>query len=83
MDCPSDEGQQFKENDTDLYKTHKTTLTSFSPNVSAAFVPDSDHLPLYAGRVQLLHAADVPRPLELLRVDEEDRLLHPWKDLIV
>lgn len=50
---------------------------------SALPVPDGDHFPLYAGRVQLLHAADVPRPLELLRVDEEDRLLHPWKDLVV
>lgn len=46
-------------------------------------VPDGDHFPLYAGRVQLLHAADVPRPLELLWVDEEDRLLHPCKDLVV
>lgn len=46
-------------------------------------IPDGDHLPLYDGGVQLLHAADVPRPLELLWVDEEDGLFDPRKDLVI
>lgn len=46
-------------------------------------LPNSDHLPLGGTRVQLPHAADVPRPLELLRVDEEDGLLDLSKDLIL
>lgn len=54
-------------------------------NLAAArpWVPNGDHLPLCGGRVQLPHAADVPRPLELLRVDEEDGLLDLSKDLVL
>lgn len=44
-------------------------------------IPDGDHLPLSDGRVQLPHATDVLRPLELLRVDEKDRLFDLRKDL--
>lgn len=46
-------------------------------------VPDGDHLPLGDGRVQLPHATDVPRPLELLRVDEKERLLDARKGLVL
>lgn len=46
-------------------------------------VPDGDHLALGDGRVQLPHATDVPRPLELLRVDEKERLLDPGKGLVL
>lgn len=46
-------------------------------------VPDGDHLALCDGRVQLPHATDVPCPLELLRVDEKERLLDPGKGLVL
>lgn len=46
-------------------------------------VPDGDHLPLGDGRVQLPHTTDVPRPLELLRVDEKHRLLDTRKGLVL
>lgn len=46
-------------------------------------LPNGDHLPLGGGRVQLPHAADVPCPLELLGVDEEDGLLDLSKDLVL
>lgn len=46
-------------------------------------VPDGDHLALGDGRVQLPHATDIPRPLELLRVDEKERLLDPGKGLVL
>lgn len=52
------------------------------PEPPLSAVPDGDHFPLYDRRVQLLHATDVSCPLELLWVDEEDRLLHLRKDLI-
>lgn len=38
----------------------------FEPDGCSAWLPDGDHLPLYGGGVQLPHAADVVRPLELL-----------------
>lgn len=57
------------------------TRTSFF--LVPSTIPDGDHLPLNEGRVQLLHAADVPRPLELLGVDEEDRLSDPREDFLV
>lgn len=66
-----------------------TKSAQIAPKVSEwkcsrpVLVPDGDHFPLYDGRVELLHAADVSRPLELLWVDEKDWLLHPRKDLIV
>lgn len=50
---------------------------------AAAVVPDGDHLPLRDRRVQPSHAADVPRPLELLRVDEEERLFDPREGLVL
>lgn len=46
-------------------------------------VPDGDHFSVYDSTVQLLHAADVSRPLELLRIDEENGLLDPRKDLVI
>lgn len=52
-------------------------------NLARQWLPNCDHLPLGGGRVQLPHAADVPCPLELLRVDEEDGLLDLSKDLVL
>lgn len=46
-------------------------------------IPDGDHLPLCDGRVQLPHADDVPRPLELLRVDEKERLFDLREGLVL
>jgi len=70
-----------------LVEESRTVRTRPVPPVTtggpSAAPPDGDHLPLDDGRVQLPHAADVPRPLELLRVDEEDGLLHPREELVV
>lgn len=67
--------------ETDFYRIDETKHVI--PSSAPSMIPDRYHPPLYDGRVQLPHAADVPRPLELLWVDEEDRLLHPRKDLII
>lgn len=79
VDRPSDETAQSE--------TNQRLLTLFL-HVRRFFlvpptIPDGDHLPLNEGRVQLLHAADVPRPLELLGVDEEDGLFDPREDVLV
>lgn len=54
----------------------------YEPVLVVPMIPDGDHLPLCDGRVQLPHATDVLRPLELLRVDEKDRLFDPRKGLV-
>lgn len=49
-------------------------------------VLNGDHFPLCGGGVrwdQFPHVHDVPGPLELLRVNEEDRLLYPDIDLFI
>lgn len=49
-------------------------------------VLNGDHFPLCGGGVrwdQFPHVHDVPGPLELLRVDEEDGLLYPDVDLVI
>ena len=50
---------------------------------SMSMLPYSNHFPLDDSGVQLFHSADVTRPLELLRVYEEDGLLHSGVDLII
>lgn len=75
VDRPSDETRQR------FLLTLFFTRTTFF--LVPSTIPDGDHLPLNEGRVQLLHAADVPRPLELLGVDEEDRLFDPREDVLV
>lgn len=83
VDRASDEGTESEESITLEGRTEFCLSQSFILPFALSTIPDGDHLPLYDGGVQLLHAADVPRPLELLRVDEEDGLFDPRKDLLI
>lgn len=73
VDCSSEEEKQ----------SHGRRRIASQGTALLPVLPDGDHLPLGDVGVQLLHFADVRRPLELFWVDEEDRLFYPGIQLVL